>query len=101
MIHYTKHSYESTNTPLFSIVIPTWNNLEMLQLCSRSILKNSTYPHQIILHSNEGADKTKAWVEQQQLSHTFSEANIGVCYALNAAVALAKTDYLVYLHDDM
>ena len=101
MIHYTKHIYESTTTPLFSIVIPTWNNLEMLQLCIESILKNSKHPHQIILHLNEGSDGTKTWVEQQQFSHTHSKTNIGVCYALNAAVALAKTDYIVYMNDDM
>jgi glycosyltransferase involved in cell wall biosynthesis len=101
MINYTKHIYESSTTPLFSIVIPTWNNLEMLQLCIQSILKNSTHQHQIILHLNEGSDGTKAWAEQQQFSHTHSEANIGVCYALNAAVALAKTDYIVYMNDDM
>jgi GT2 family glycosyltransferase len=73
----------------------------MLQLCISSILKNSNFKHQIILHINEGADGTKAWVEKQKLDHTFSEINIGVCYAVNAAAALAKTEYILYLNDDM
>ncbi len=73
----------------------------MLQLCIGSILKNSTYKHQLILHINEGTDGTKAWAEKMKLDHTFSEINIGVCYAVNAAAALAVTDYILYLNDDM
>lgn len=73
----------------------------MLQLCVSSILKNSCHRHQIILHINEGNDGTREWAEKQRLDHTFSEANIGVCYAVNAAAGLAKTDYILYLNDDM
>lgn len=73
----------------------------MLQLCVGSILKNSSFRHQLILHINEGTDGTREWVEKQQIDHTISEINIGVCYAVNAAAALAKTDYILYLNDDM
>lgn len=73
----------------------------MLKLCIGSILKNSTHKHQLILHINEGADGTIDWVEKQQFDHTLSEINIGVCYAVNAAAALAKTEYILYLNDDM
>lgn len=73
----------------------------MLQLCIGSIIKNSSFRHQIIVHINQGLDGTREWVEKQQLDHTFSEINIGVCYALNAAATLAKTDYILYLNDDM
>ena len=100
-IHFSKHPYANKVTPRFTIVVPTWNNLEMLQLCIKSLRKNSTYSHQLILHINEGTDGTKAWSEAQELSHTYSTENIGVCYALNAAVALASTDYIVYMNDDM
>jgi glycosyltransferase involved in cell wall biosynthesis len=100
-IHYSSQAYKRSDTPLFSIVIPTWNNLEMIKLCVSSILKNSTYKHQLILHINEGKDGTKDWAEKQLLDHTFSEKNIGVCFAVNAAAGLAKTDYILYLNDDM
>jgi glycosyltransferase involved in cell wall biosynthesis len=92
---------ESDHSRLFSIVIPTWNNLEMLKLCIGSILRNSSFKHQIIIHINEGTDGTREWVEKQQLDHTLSETNIGVCYAVNAAAGFATTDYILYLNDDM
>jgi glycosyltransferase involved in cell wall biosynthesis len=91
----------STNA-VFSIIIPTWNNLPLLQLCIDSIRENSQYRHQIIVHINEGADGTLDWVnEQPDLDYTYSRQNIGVCYALNAARGLMTTDYLLYLNDDM
>jgi len=86
----------------FSILIPTWNNLEYLKLCIDSIRKNSTYKHQIILHLNEASDGTLAWVEQQpDIDYTYSKQNIGVCYALNICRPLMSTDYLLYMNDDM
>lgn len=88
--------------PLFSILIPTWNNLPFLKLCIRSIRRNSTYRHQIVVHINEGKDGTLEWIEQQpDVQYTMSEANVGVCFALNQSAAIASCDYLLYLNDDM
>ncbi len=100
-ITYIKQQFEAPQSAVFSIIIPTWNNLEMLKLCVGSILKNSRHKHQLIIHINEGNDGTKKWVEEQKISYTHSEKNIGVCYALNAAASLAQTDYILYINDDM
>lgn len=87
---------------LFSILIPSWNNLAYLKLCINSIQKNSTYPHQIIVHINEGNDGSLQWIEQQTgLDYTYSKENVGICYALNACSQLANTDYILYMNDDM
>jgi glycosyltransferase involved in cell wall biosynthesis len=85
----------------FSIVIPSWNNLEMLQLCVQSILKNSRFKHQIIVHLNEGTDGSLEWVKSQNLDHTCSAQNAGICYAVNAMANLAHTEYILFLNDDM
>ena len=86
----------------FSILIPTWNNLPYLKLCIDSIRKNSSLNHQIIVHVNDGVDGTLDWVKtQNDLEYTASEENVGVCYALNIAASLARTDYILYINDDM
>lgn len=85
----------------FTLLIPTWNNLPYLKFCIGSIQKNSRWPHQIVLHINEGTDGTREWVEEQGIDYTFSSENVGICYGINAAAELASTDYLVYLNDDM
>ncbi|HGY54366.1 MAG TPA: glycosyltransferase [Caldithrix abyssi] len=100
MIEY--YSYPKTSGKrVFSVLIPTWNNLDMLKLCVESIRRHSEYEHQIILHINEGSDGSKKWAEEQRLDHTFSKENTGICLGMNAAAALAKTDYIAYLNDDM
>jgi GT2 family glycosyltransferase len=86
---------------MFSILIPTWNNLALLQLCVGSIRQNSALAHQIIVHVNDGSDGTLEWVRAQQLDHTHSPRNVGICLAVNEAAMLARHDYIVYLNDDM
>ena len=85
----------------FSIIIPSWNNLPFLQLCVDSIRRHSADAHQIIVHVSQGTDGTLEWVRQQGLDYTYSEHNIGVCLACNLMRTKVKTDYILYLNDDM
>jgi glycosyltransferase involved in cell wall biosynthesis len=87
--------------PLFSIIIPTWNNLSYLKKCIESIRKNSTYQHQIIVHVNDGIDGTLEWLKSEKIEYSHSLENIGVCYSVNFAATLSTTDYILYLNDDM
>ena len=85
----------------FSILIPTWNNLDFLKLCVESIRKNSVYQHQVIIYVNDGSDGTLDWVKSQGLDHVHSNTNVGVCLALNALRPLAKAEYICFMNDDM
>ncbi|MFT3700765.1 MAG: glycosyltransferase [Agriterribacter sp.] len=96
------HKRSSNNNALFSILIPSWNNLEYLKLCINSIRKNSTYTHQLIIHINEGKDGSLEWIKQEtDFDYTYSVQNTGVCYGLNACSRLADTQYILYMNDDM
>jgi GT2 family glycosyltransferase len=85
---------------MFSILIPTFNNLDYLKLCIRSIRKNSQYNHQIIPHVNVGNDGTIEFLRQEHIDFTFTEYNSGICEGINKASRLAKHDYFLYAHDD-
>lgn len=89
------------DSEIFSIFIPSWNNLEFLKLCVESIRKNSTYKHQIIVHVNEGSDGTLQWVKERGLDYTYSTENVGVCLAMNMMRSKVKTDYICFINDDM
>lgn len=86
---------------MFSIIIPTWNNLPYLKLVVASLREHSAYAHQLIVHVNDGSDGTLAWVREQGIEHTASPANIGICHAVNLAAARATQPYIVYMNDDM
>jgi GT2 family glycosyltransferase len=85
----------------FTILIPTWNNLPYLRLCVESILRNSTFEHQVVVHVSDGSDGTLDWVRQAGIEHTWSRQNAGVSLGLNTAASLARTGFIVYMNDDM
>ena len=86
---------------MFSIVIPTWNNLAYVKLCVESIRKNSVLPCEILLHINDGSDGTLQWAKHEQISFTHTPDNAGICIAVNMAAGLASHDYIIYMNDDM
>ena len=86
---------------MFSIVIPTYNNLEYLKLCLQSIKKNSKFDHEIIIHVNEGVDGTLDYLKTLDHKVTYTKENSGVCVAFNTAVHKSTKDYIVLAHDDM
>jgi len=85
---------------MFSIIIPTFNNLIYLKTCIESIRKNSKYHHEIIPHVNEGSDGTLDYLKNNNINFTFTNYNSGICTGMNLAAKKAKTDYILYAHDD-
>ena len=85
---------------MFSILIPSYNNIEYLKTCIDSIKKNSNFKHQIIVHVNEGADGTLEYLKNINLEYTESVENIGMPKALNMASKLSKMEYILISHDD-
>ena len=85
---------------MFSILIPTFNNLKYLKFCIRSIKKNSKYTNQIIPHVNIGDDGTIDFLKHENIDYSYTEYNSGICGGINKAAKLAKYNYLLYAHDD-
>ena len=85
---------------MFSIIIPTFNNKRYLELCIKSIKKNSKFNHQIIPHVNIGDDGTIDFLKTLKIDFTHTAYNAGICEGMNKAAKKAKTDYILYAHDD-
>lgn len=84
----------------FSIIIPSWNNLQYLKYCIESIYKNSAYKHEIIVHINEGTDNTLEYIKNQKIKYTYSNVNLGICKSINLASELCTKEWLLYANDD-
>ena len=63
---------------MFSILIPTFNNLEYLKICIESLKKNSKFDHQIIVHVNQGTDGSLDYIKEKKIEYTFTNENIGM-----------------------
>ena len=85
---------------MFSIIIPTFNNIKYLKLCIESIKKNSIFNHEIIVHVKIGEDGTKEYLDKENIEYTFTNYNAGICEGMNKATKKAKFDYILYSHDD-
>ena len=86
---------------MISIVIPTYNNLDYLKLCLKSLGKNSSFKHEIIIHINDGSDGTLSFIKANNYKYTISDDNIGLCSSINKASKLVSNRYILYSHDDM
>jgi glycosyltransferase involved in cell wall biosynthesis len=63
---------------VFSILIPTFNNFDYLEICINSLKKNSVYNNQIIVHINGKDLKTENFLIKNKISFTKSELNYGM-----------------------
>ena len=85
---------------MFSILIPSYNNLKYLEICINSIKKNSNFAHQIIVHVNEGTDGTIEYLKKNNIEYTNTVDNVGMPKALNIASKKAQLNYILISHDD-
>ena len=85
---------------MFSIIIPSFNNLPYLKICISSIKKNSKFEHEIITHINDGSDGTEKYLISEKIKYTITKYNAGICEGVNRAAKEATTSYILYAHDD-
>ncbi len=85
---------------MFSIVIPTLNNINYLKLCIKSIKNNSNFNHELIIHINQGTDGTIEFLKKEKIKYTYTKYNAGICEGVNLASKLSTTNYILYAHDD-
>ena len=84
----------------FSIIIPTLNNLNYLELCIKSIRKNSSFDHEIIIHNNGDEEPLRSLLDKYKVIYSKTNYNAGICEGVNKGAKLATTNYIVYAHDD-
>ncbi len=85
---------------MFSIVIPTLNNINYLKLCINSIKNNSNFNHELIIHVNQGTDGTIEFLKKEKIKYSYTKYNAGICEGVNLASKLSTTSYILYAHDD-
>lgn len=94
---------------MYSILIPTYRNLEYLQLCVDSIFKNSNYrTHQLCVFSDNSDKETIYYLDNIRsncpdnfkLDYIYSEEHVGVSSALNTCADQAIYNNVLLASDD-
>ncbi|WP_301628676.1 glycosyltransferase family 2 protein [Paenibacillus apis] len=83
-----------------SIIIPTYNGLELLIKCIESIRKYTDVPYEIIVVDNGSNDGTKEYCRKERLILISLPENRGFPVACNKGLAVAAGEQLLLLNND-
>ena len=89
--------------PLITVAIPTYNRVEWLKGCILSVLAQSHQRFELVVSDNASTDGTSAFlstISDPRLRVVTQTSNIGAIPNLNACLALARGDYIVFVPDD-
>jgi GT2 family glycosyltransferase/SAM-dependent methyltransferase/glycosyltransferase involved in cell wall biosynthesis len=105
-VHDLVRGVEALPQPRVSVVVVTYNNLDLTKVCLESVDRYSDYPNlELIVVDNASADETAAYLQawQRAGSHRhiiLNAENRGFAAANNQGLAAATGEYLVMLNND-
>ncbi len=85
-----------------SIVIPTYNQLNMIRMCIESIFDNTDLPYEIIVVDNASTDGTADYLRNLggQVRFRALDKNLGFAGAINIGMMMAKGSTIMLLNND-
>ena len=88
----------------YSIIIPTYNELDLLTACISSVFKN-TRDFELIIIDNGSTDNTRIYLDFLVSSYKnvffgTLKKNMGFAVAVNVALPKAKGKYIILLNND-
>ncbi|MCC4264587.1 glycosyltransferase family 2 protein [Oceanimonas baumannii] len=92
--------------PKVSVIVLTYNNLELTQACLNSIERFTDYPNlELILVDNASSDGTPEFLQNYAIGKDhvkvcLNDENLGFSAGNNVGLAAATGDYLVILNND-
>ena len=97
---------KAVRMPRVSVIILTFNNLDLTRACLDSVLERSDYPNlEVIVVDNASSDGTSAYLEDFARRHpdvrvVLNRENLGFAAGNNVGLSIATGDYLVVLNND-
>ena len=93
--------------PKVSIVVLTYNNLELNKECIQSVLQKTAYPnYELIILDNQSTDGTIEYLKELQKEDyptvriIFNDENSGFAGGNNKAIEVSEGEYVVLLNND-
>lgn len=86
-----------------SVAIITRNRASFLDNCLASIKRQSVHPQEVIVVDNNSIDHTQSVIDKYKKNlaiRSFRETRIGIPYARNAGIMVAKGNIIAFLDDD-
>lgn len=102
MFYNIKQNKQASNSPLVSVIVPTYNRPEMLKDAIQSILDQTFQNFEIIVINDAGQDifKVVQSFNSPKIRCISHETNKGLAASRNTGIRSAKGKYIAYLDDD-
>jgi glycosyltransferase involved in cell wall biosynthesis len=92
----------SENQPFVSVIIPTFNRLNLLKDTVESVRRQTFRDFEIIVVNDGATDGTGEWLDAQQDLRHLDQKNCGIARSRNNGAAMARGRWLAFLdHDDL
>lgn len=101
-----EESLANSQRPLVSVVVVTYNNLDLTRKCLDSVERHtSNVRYEIVIVDNASQDGTPDFLREYASTRPFvrlqlNDDNLGFSAANNQGLAMSKGDYLVILNND-
>lgn len=108
--YYTSYiiTYDTTNNPLVSIIIPTRDRVEILRNCINSILEKTVYKNYEIIIVDNNSEKEETLNYFKEITNNYDnirvfreECDFNYSYLNNIGVKKANGEYVVLLNNDI
>lgn len=92
---------------MVSIIIITYNKLDLTKCCLRSIKLNTIIECEIIVVDNNSKDGTQDYIKEKLVDYCsnckyiFNSENLGFAPAVNQGISIATGDYICLLNNDV
>ncbi len=91
-----------TPGPFISVIVPTYNRLELLKLTLDSVRKQTFRDFEIVVVDDGSTDGTWEWLEDQADLRALRQPNSGIATSRNNGAAAARGRWFAFLdHDDL
>ncbi|MFH0957590.1 MAG: glycosyltransferase [Pseudomonadota bacterium] len=90
------------NDPFVSVVIPTYNRVELLKQTLESVRRQTFSDYEIIVVNDGSTDGTAEWLRSQHDIISVDQPNSGIAASRNKGVSVGRGQWMAFLdHDDL
>jgi glycosyltransferase involved in cell wall biosynthesis len=92
----------NSEAPFISVIIPTFNRLELLKETVQSVRNQTFLDFEIIVVNDGSSDGTAEWLDSQPDLQAVHQQNIGIAASRNAGARVGRGRWFAFLdHDDL
>lgn len=87
-------------TPQLSVVVLSWNKVELTRSCIRSIRTHTDVPYELIVVDNGSDDRSAEVASSLADTAVLNDTNLGFAAGMNLGLAAASGEFVVFVNND-